>query len=193
MATDAIREPFAVINADDFYGADSYRVLAGHLKSGTPDYAMVGFQLSKTLSDFGSVARGICQSNSGGYLETIVEMTSIEYKDGTIANTDSTGNVTPLTGDELVSMNMWGLHPTAFRQLAAQFEAFLKQSGSELKTESYLPSTVNALVQLGVAKVKVLETASAWFGVTYREDRPTVVDRIAQLVAAGEYPCSLWA
>jgi hypothetical protein len=193
MASEAIHEPFAVINADDFYGADSYRALAGHLQSGSPDYAMVGFQLSKTLSDFGSVARGICQRNAESYLETVVEMTSIERKDGAVVNTDPFGNVTPLTGDELVSMNMWGLHPPVFTQLESQFASFLKHSGSELKTESYLPSTVNALVQQGAAKVKVLETESAWFGVTYREDRPTVVDRIAKLVANGEYPESLWA
>jgi NDP-sugar pyrophosphorylase family protein len=193
MASQAIHEPFAVINADDFYGSDSYRALAGHLTSGSSDYAMVGFQLSKTLSDFGSVARGICQRNSESYLETVVEMTSIEGKDGAVANTDPSGKVTPLTGNELVSMNMWGLHPSVFPQLEGQFESFLKQSGSELKTESYLPSTVNALVQEGIARVKVLETASAWFGVTYREDRPTVVARIAQLVASGEYPESLWA
>ena len=193
MAADAIHEPFAVINADDFYGAASYRALAGHLQSGTPDYAMVGFILSKTLSDFGSVARGICQSGADGLLTGVLELTSIE-RDGTGAkNTDPSGNITALTGNELVSMNMWGFTPQVFPQLASEFGKFLAASGTELKSESYLPTTVNALVAAGQARVKVLSSPDAWFGVTYREDRPSVVASIGKLIEQGLYPDNLWA
>ena len=193
MAADAIREPFAVINADDFYGAASYRALAGHLQSGTPDYAMVGFILSKTLSDFGSVARGICQADPDGNLTGVLELTSIERDGAGAKNTDPAGKITALTGNELVSMNMWGFSPQVFPQLASEFEKFLKQSGTELKSESYLPTTVNALVAAGQARVKVLSSPDAWFGVTYREDRPTVVASIGKLIEQGLYPNNLWA
>jgi len=197
MAAGAIHEPFAVINADDFYGAESYRVLAAHLQSGTSDdaksYAMVGFILSKTLSDFGSVARGVCQVGDSGELTGVLELTSIVRDGAGAKNTAPDGQITPLTGDELVSMNMWGFTPRVFRQLAAQFEQFLKQSGAELKSECYLPSTVNALVAAGEARVKVLSSADAWFGVTYREDRPSVVASIGKLIEQGLYPESLWA
>jgi hypothetical protein len=193
MAAGAIKEPFAVINADDFYGAASYRALAGHLQSGTPDYAMVGFILSKTLSDFGSVARGVCQVGPDGDLTGVLELTSIERDAAGAKNTDSAGNVTPLTGDELVSMNMWGFTPQVFPQLASQFQSFLEQSGTELKSECYLPSTVNSLVAAGHARVKVLSSPDAWFGVTYREDRPSVVASIGKLIEQGLYPENLWA
>src|SRR5215472_15547502 len=134
MAADVIREPFAVINADDFYGAESYRVLSEHLVSGAKDYAMVGFILRNTLSDFGSVARGVCRVNAQGYLETVEELTNI-VRDGDHAkNTDPAGNVTPLSGDEPVSMNMWGFTPEIFDQLRGVFHSFLERSGSELKS-----------------------------------------------------------
>jgi hypothetical protein len=193
MAADVIREPFAVINADDFYGAESYRVLAGHLTSGTKDYAMVGFILRNTLSDFGSVARGVCRVNAQGYLETVQELTSIERDGDRAKNTDPAGNVTPLSGDEPVSMNMWGFTPEIFGQLRGVFHSFLERGGSELKTESYVPSAVNELVAAGKAQVKVLRSRDSWFGVTYREDRPRVVDSIGTLIQAGSYPANLWA
>ncbi len=192
MAADAVREPFAVINADDFYGAESYRVLAQHLQSGTTDYAMVGFILRKTLSEFGSVARGICRVGSDDLLERVVEMTSIVPDGDHATNTDAAGQVTPLTGDELVSMNMWGLTPEVFPQLQGDFEKFLQVSGTELKSECYLPNSVNSLVIAGQARVKVLSSKDTWFGVTYREDRPSVVDNIGKLISAGLYPEKLW-
>jgi len=192
MAADAIQEPFAVINADDFYGAASYRALAEHLQAGTADYAMVGFILSKTLSDFGSVARGICQVGADGDLTGVLELTAIERDGDGAKNTDPSGKITSLTGDELVSMNMWGFTPAIFPQLATQFQSFLEQSGAELKSECYLPSTVNALVAAGEARVKVLSSPDAWFGVTYREDRPSVVASIGKLIEQGLYPESLW-
>jgi NDP-sugar pyrophosphorylase family protein len=192
VAEGVVNEPFAVINADDFYGAEGYRVLAGHLQSGSPDYAMVGFVLRNTLSDFGSVARGVSKADSGGYLETVVELTSVERDGNGAKNTDPTGKVTSLTGEELVSMNMWGFNPQIFPQLRERFHAFLERSGNELKSEHFVPTAVNELVSSGKARVKVLRTNDAWFGVTYREDRPRVVDSIAVLVKKGKYPDRLW-
>jgi len=193
MAADVIREPFAVINADDFYGAESYRVLAQHLLTGSIDYAMVGFILRNTLSDFGSVARGVCRVDSNGYLETVEELTNIERDGEHAKNTDSSGKVAQLTGDEAVSMNMWGFTPAVFDHLREVFHRFLERSGKELKTESYVPSAVNELVAAGKARVKVLRSSDSWFGVTYREDRPRVVASIGQLIAAGRYSPQLWS
>ena len=193
MAEKAIKEPFAVINADDFYGAEGYRELAKHLQSGTADYSMVGFILRNTLSDFGSVARGVCRVDESGYLKNVVELTAIE-RDGTHAvNKDSEGVETKLTGDEQVSMNMWGFTPRIFGQLQERFRAFLQQNGTTMKAECYVPSAVNELVQAGQARVKVLRTSDSWFGVTYREDHPRVVESINRLVRDGVYPERLWA
>ena len=192
MAEDAIHEPFAVINADDFYGEEGYQVLAKHLTSGSPDYAMVGFVLRNTLSEFGSVARGVGRADSNGYLQSVVELTKVERDGNGAKNTDPDGNVTALTGDELVSMNMWGFLPSIFPLLRERFHAFLQRSGNDLKSEHYVPTAVNELVSSGQARVKVLRTNDAWFGVTYREDRPRVVDSIAALVKKGKYPEKLW-
>lgn len=188
-----IHEPFAAINADDFYGEESYKVLARHLTSGSPDYCMVGFILRKTLSDFGAVTRGICKVDDSGYLKDIVETTGIESAGNGAKVTDAAGTVSSLTGDEHVSMNMWGFSPHVLEQLDTLFTDFLTRSGNELKSECYLPSSVNDLVQDGKARVKVLPTPDAWFGVTYREDRPHVVDNIQKLIQAGRYPEKLWA
>jgi UTP-glucose-1-phosphate uridylyltransferase len=193
MAADIVREPFAVINADDFYGAESYRVLAEHLRSGSADYAMVGFILRNTLSDFGSVARGVCRVDAEGYLATVEELTNIERDGQHASNTDQAGKITKLTGDEAVSMNYWGFTPQIFPQLREVFHHFLERSGKELKTESYVPSAVNELLASGRARVKVLRSNDPWFGVTYREDRPRVVDSIGRLIAEGRYPAQLWS
>lgn len=193
MAAGTVREPFAVINADDFYGAESYRVLAEHLKSGSEDYAMVGFVLRKTLSEFGTVARGVCKVSGDGYLEEIVELTSIG-RDGTGAkNTDGDGKVTVLTGDEPVSMNYWGFTPRVFGQLEEHFVKFLAANGGDLKKESYVPSTVNDILLAGQAKVKVLKSNDPWFGVTYKQDHAQVVESIRRLVGEGKYPERLWS
>ena len=193
MAAESVREPFAAINADDFYGAEGYCLLAQHFASGSPDYAMVGFILRNTLSDFGSVARGVCRVDDDGFLQTVSELTKIERDGAAAKNTDATGQITRLTGDEAVSMNMWGFTPALFAQLQTGFTAFLKKNGGELKSESYIPSAVNELVVAGRARVKVLRTNDSWFGVTYREDRPRVVENIRQLIARGDYPEKLWA
>ena len=193
LAADAIHEPFAAINADDFYGADGYRSLAGHLTSGSPDYSMVGFVLRNTLSDFGSVARGVCQVSGDGYLEHMVELTKVERDGNGARNTDAAGTVTKLTGDEPVSMNMWGFTPPVFDQLRERFEKFLEGNSTDLKSECYIPNTVGELVRAGRARVKVLHSRDSWFGVTYREDRPRVVESIRRLIADGLYPESLWS
>jgi dTDP-glucose pyrophosphorylase len=192
MAAEAIHEPFAVINADDFYGAESYRLLAEHLQLGTADYAMAGFILRNTLSDFGTVSRGVCQVGEDGYLKTVDEMISI-VRDGQGAkNTDAAGRETKLTGDELVSMNMWGFTPAVFGQLTECFRQFLEKQGTQAKAECYLPVAVNELVVSGQARVKMLRSRDSWFGVTNREDRPRVVESIRRLIDEGAYPQSLW-
>jgi dTDP-glucose pyrophosphorylase len=193
LAENAIHEPFAAINADDFYGADAYRELARHLTSGSLDYAMVGFVLRNTLSDFGSVARGVCQVSADGYLEHIVELTKVERDGNGARNTDASGAVTQLSGDEPVSLNYWGFTPQVFDQLRENFEKFLEGSAGDLKAECYIPNTVGELVQSGKARVKVLHSRDSWFGVTYREDRPRVVESIRHLIAQGAYPESLWS
>jgi UTP-glucose-1-phosphate uridylyltransferase len=192
MASGAVREPFAVINADDFYGARAFRVLAQHLQSGAEDYAMVGFILRNTLSECGSVARGVCQVSAGGFLEGVVELTNIGRYGDHARNIDAAGKVTVLSGDEIVSMNMWGFTPQVFRQLQERFQEFLELHGSDARSEYYIPSTVNELVLAGQARVKVLHTDGSWFGVTYREDRPRVVENIGRLIREGTYPETLW-
>jgi dTDP-glucose pyrophosphorylase len=192
MAAGAIHEPFAVINADDFYGAESYRVLAQHLKSGTDNYAMVGFILRNTLSDFGSVSRGVCQVSGAGFLERVLELTSIERDGESARSIDRAGHETRLTGHEMVSMNMWGFTPAVFAQLKDRFQKFLERNRSELKSECYLPTAVNELVTAGQAHVKVLRSKDSWFGVTNREDRERVVASIGRLIDDGSFPKRLW-
>ncbi|MEI6084901.1 MAG: nucleotidyltransferase, partial [Verrucomicrobiota bacterium] len=190
VAEPVIRKPFAMINADDFYGADTFRVLAEHLKrtpANSNDYSMVGFTLRKTLSEHGTVARGVCQVDGAGRLKQIVEMLKIE-KTSTGARQDDQ----QLTGDEAVSMNFWGFTPTLFQHLRSELEQFLKQRGHEEKSELLIPSVVNTLVTQGRATCQVLRTTSSWFGVTYKEDRPIVVESVRQLIAQGEYPAELW-
>jgi hypothetical protein len=187
-----IHEPFAVINADDFYGAESYRVLAEHLQSGSQDYAMVGFTLRNTLSDFGSVARGVCRVNVHGYLEGVEELTNIERDGNGARNTVPDGTVRRLNGDEPVSMNYWGFTPQVFAQFQDSFRRFLERNAADLKAECYVPTVVNELVAAGDARVRVLRSRDTWFGVTYREDRPRVIESIRRLIDAGSYPGSLW-
>ena len=193
MAEGVVKENFAAINADDFYGQQAYKVVAQHLTAGTPDYAMVGFTLKNTLSDFGTVARGVSRVDANNYLTHIVELTKIERAGSGAKDTGADGKITPLTGDEAVSMNFWGFTPALFPQLRTEFEKFLKQSSTEQKSECYIPATVGNLVTSGQAKCKVLRSQDSWFGVTYREDRPQVVESIRQLIAKGDYPEKLWA
>ncbi len=193
MAEGVVKENFAAINADDFYGQQAYQVLAQHLTSGTPDYAMVGFILKNTLSDFGTVARGVSRVDANNYLTHIVELMKIERDGHGAKDTGPDGKLTQLTGDEAVSMNFWGFTPAIFPQLKVEFEKFLQRAGGEQKSECYIPATVGDLVTSGRAKCQVLRSGDSWFGVTYREDRPQVVESIRKLIAKGDYPEKLWA
>ena len=192
MGEEVIHEPFAAINGDDFYGADSFRVLARQLQSESTDHAMVGFVLRNTLSEFGSVARGICQVDDHAYLRTVTELTGIERNGHGAGSTTAQGGFQQLTGDEIVSLNMWGFQPSLFPFLRREFGDFLTRPACEENAEFYIPSAVAALIGGGHGRCKVLRSAAAWFGVTYREDRPLVVENIRSLVAQGEYPESLW-
>ena len=193
MAAEAIDEPFAVINADDFYGAEGYRMLARYLQSGTANQAMVGFVLRNTLSEFGAVSRGVCRIDDNYFLQGIVELTNIECDGRQARNTDSTGRITTLSGDEVVSMNMWGFNPRVLGQFREHFQKFLRVGGLDIRSECYLPSTVNEMVLAGHAQVKVLRTNDSWAGVTYREDHPRVVETIQRLIDRGRYPNRLWS
>jgi UTP-glucose-1-phosphate uridylyltransferase len=187
-AAEVIHEPFAVINADDFYGQESFQSLSRHLLTESSGYAMIGFILRNTLSEFGSVARGISAVDENGYLASVVEVTGIERDSGEIK---AAGGIR-LSGDEIVSMNMWGFTPRVFDQLRAYFESFLEANSLDQRAECYLPNAVNSLVHSGESRVRVLPTSEAWFGVTYREDRPRVVESIGRLVSSGVYPERLW-
>ncbi len=185
-AREAVAGNFAVINADDFYGADSFARLAQFLGGASGGrFAMVGFRLANTLSEHGTVARGVCGVAADGTLQSIVEQTGIAPAD--------VGAGGAYSGDEIVSMNCWGFTPALFAGLDAQFRQFLAARGGEPKAEFYLPAAVSALIAGGEATARVLPTESAWFGVTYREDKPRVEAAIAGLVAAGRYPGKLWA
>lgn len=191
-AADAIREPFAVINADDFYGPDSLRILGEYLQVGTEEYAMVGFVMRNTLSDFGAVSRGVCRADANGFLQSVTEVTNIQKEGSAVKFTGADGKISRLTGDEIVSLNLWGFTPGLFGHLRAQFGEFLKQHGHEQGPEFYLPAAVNDLIATGTERCRILNTPDSWFGVTYREDRPVVAAGISRLIAGGIYPQPLW-
>ena len=200
-AAGTVREPFAVINGDDFYGRESFGLLGARLRefAGAPPagqagrYAMVGFTLRQTLSEHGAVARGVCSVGAGGHLEGIVERTGVEPNgQGGATCANGTGGRLPLTGDEIVSMNMWGFSPDVFAAFAQEFDTFLRERGGDAKAEFYLPTAVNNMMADGRARVEVLTSGDAWFGVTYREDKPMVDRAIRRLVAQGVYSENLW-
>lgn len=190
-AANIVHEPFVVINADDFYGAESYSLLANHLRSDLPDSAMAGFTLRNTLSDFGGVSRGVCQVDRDGFLEEVIEWTSIERSNEVIMGIDGTGTMSTLKSDSAVSMNMWAFTPAIFGQLEREFEQFLVESSSSLLSECYLPATMNSLILTRNLKIRVLRTPSEWFGITYREDKPGIVAKIYKLIDEGVYPRDL--
>ena len=196
MAASVIRkEPFAVINADDFYGADAYQTIARYLTSvagQSNHYCMVGYELRNTLSDFGAVSRGICATDSNGNLTSMVERTKIERRGAKVVYEDETGNAFPLAEDTTVSMNMFGFTPDYFKYSEDYFSAYLKDNINNPKSEFYIPTMVNKLVGEGRAQLRVLHSAAQWFGVTYKEDRPMVVERIRKQVESGLYPENLW-
>jgi len=194
-AREALAEPFAAINADDFYGANSYATMAKFLSAGdavAPRFAMAGYRLSSTLSEHGSVARGVCEVDAGGKLITIRECTAIETSGGKIFQKEADGSVKEFRGDESVSMNFWGLTPAVFPLLEEQLIEFLGKHSGEAKAECYIPTALGGMVARGQAALEVLPTDAKWFGVTYREDKPVVMEALQSLHAANTYPTPLW-
>ena len=194
----AVNGPFSVINADDFYGRDSHRQLGGFFAAakraaaGPPEFAMAGFRLAATVSPHGSVSRGICEVDADGFLRQVIERTRIErLPDGSHAWFEDDRPV-PLSGKEIVSMNMWGFTPELFDLLGDCFERFLREHGSGEKSEFYLPAAVDAMIREGRARVRVLPTEGTWLGVTYPEDKDVVAEGIRRLAESGEYPVPLW-
>jgi NDP-sugar pyrophosphorylase family protein len=194
-----VDRPFAVINADDFYGPGAFAALAGFLRGardvpGQPqDYCMVGYPLRNTLSEHGTVARGICQVSPEGYLIGVQERTRIRAVDGAVKFTEDGEQWTAIPDNSLVSLNTWGFTPGFFTELEARFPEFLRRSAAELeKAEYFLPNVVNELLSEGKARVRVLPVEEKWFGVTHPEDRPMVQAAIRSLVQAGVYPQVLW-
>ena len=195
MGKSVIKEPFAVINADDFYGRDSFAVIGKQLSEmgdKQNEYCMVGYRVGNTLSESGSVARGVCETNEAGYLTGVVERTAIERIDGDIQFIDENGQKVVLEENVPVSMNMWGFTPDYFVHSEKYFVDFLKENIDKPKSEFFIPLVVNELITKGIATVKVLDTTAKWFGVTYAADRQGVVDKIQALVDAGEYPHKLF-
>ena len=196
MAEDRIDGPFAVINADDFYGRKAYKALAGYYKGWNPDrkndYCMVGYRLDKTLSEFGSVSRGVCTLNPEQELVGVVERTSIERTASGIVYKDIKEGVVELPADSIVSMNCWGFTPSFFGYLKAEFTEFIRLNYENTKAEFYIPTVVNNLIKSSEAGVKVLSCDEQWFGMTYQEDRTFVADSLRQLIHKGVYPQKLW-
>ncbi len=201
-AADAIgNAPFAVINADDYYGKSAFQVIYDRLCAARDgekyNYCMVGYELSKTVTDNGSVARGVCETDENGFLAQITERTKIEKRAGGIAYTEDNGaSWTPLADNTTVSMNMWGYTPGFLKEIEARFPAFLDAtlSGSGVKAEFFLPSTVSELLHEGKATVKVLHSPDKWYGVTYAADKPMVVAALKEMTEQGMYPAAgLWS
>jgi NDP-sugar pyrophosphorylase family protein len=195
MGKDVIREPFAVINADDFYGRHSFAVvgefLAG-LENEKNRYCMVGYHVGNTLSEIGAVARGVCETNEDGFLTGVVERTGVERIDGEIRFKDEKGETVRIGENTPVSMNIWGFTPDYFQYSEEYFADFLRANIGNIKSEYYIPLMVNELITKGKATVKVFDTPSQWFGVTYTADRQGVVDKLKALGDAGEYPNTLF-
>lgn len=192
-AREVVKEPFSAINADDFYGFEAYQTVARFLTGDVADnqYAMVGYRLDNTLSENGSVSRGLCVTNAQQNLVDIEELTQITSENEGIFYYKNNEKFV-LKGDETVSMNFWGFHPSLFNHLEEGFVSFLKIKGNEMKSEFFIPMFVDELIKAEKTDVKVLTSSASWFGVTYQEDKPVVKDRINQLIAEGKYPSKLW-
>lgn len=193
-AKDAIHEPFAVINADDFYGYHAFKVMADFLSETNESslHSLVGYRIENTLSENGSVSRGVCTADAHDFLTSINERTSIDRREGKIEYAEGDTHV-ELPEGTLVSMNFFGFQPSIFNQIEPLFEEFLKEKGNEPKAEFFIPLFANQLLASGEAKFKVLNSSDIWFGVTYKEDKPTVQAAISQLVEKAVYPAKLWA
>lgn len=194
VAKDIIQEPFAVINADDFYGKQAFEKISNFLErigNESNKYAMVGYKLNNTLSENGSVSRGICHS-SNELLTDVVERTSIIKENNKIIYSDN-GGKQELSSESIVSMNFWGFSPLFFKQLERDFISFMEDHSHELKAEFYIPSVVNELIEDKEATIKVLTSDDQWFGVTYQEDKEITISKINELIKKGYYPDNLWS
>ncbi len=192
-ARDLINEPFVAINADDFYGADAFQAIGDFLRNdcSPTEYGMVAYQLSNTLSENGAVSRGVCAVNSEGFLTDVVERTKIErFEDGIHFIEENNRHF--LADNTPVSMNFWGFHPTVFEEIESQFRDFVLQNMDNPKAEFYIPKVVNTLIEAGRVKVKVLNSDSQWYGVTYPEDKDTVQAALAKMSHDGKYKPRLW-
>jgi len=191
-AKSQVSEPFVAMNADDFYGASAYLLLAGHLRevvdTGEPHFAAAGYRLRDTLSPHGGVSRAVCELDRDGYLQRVTEVKGIREDEGTIAGVSVAGERYVLDGDETISMNLWAATPAAFPLLDQQFEKFLAEHGADRDAEFLLSTAVNDLIAGGALRVKVIPTPGPWLGMTHREDRPYVVGRLRQLIDAEHYP-----
>jgi NDP-sugar pyrophosphorylase family protein len=194
-ARNQINEPFCVINADDYYGYDAFEKMAKFLTTEVSDdhYALIGYQIDKTLSDYGSVSRGVCEVNAEGNMTEVNERTEVYFTDGgKVAYKDATGEH-PLPNDTRVSMNFWGFTPAVFEQSEPMFREFVEANEANPKAEFFIPLVADKLIKSGLASFKVIPTASKWFGVTYKEDKPIVQKSISELIEKGVYPANLWS
>ncbi len=189
-----IHEPFGVINADDYYGVDSFNVLYDFLTTDKDDtnFCIVGYRLGNTLSDHGHVNRGICKVSDNGLLVNMVETRGIEKRPDGVFAPDTEGNINQYTGDEIVSMNLFGFKPTVYRYLNMEFSNFLREKIDDPKAELDIPTSLDKFVKKGEITIQILRSNSLWFGVTYREDKPFVVESIRKMVEAGIYPEKLF-
>ena len=195
MAKDVIKEPFAVINADDYYGPNSFKALADFLRSvegKKGEYCMIGFRIENTLSENGGVSRGLCEVNEQGYLTGVTECHGIQFKDGRLIQVCDEQEV-PFPEHSAVSMNMWGFTPDYFDYSEKALVKFLTEHGKELKSEFYIPTVVNDLINSGEATLKVIDTPDRWFGVTFAADRDATVAKFADLAKEGVYPTPLFS
>jgi UTP-glucose-1-phosphate uridylyltransferase len=193
-AKEAVNEPFAVINADDFYGTDAFKKAHHFLQNECREdvYSIIGYELANTLSDHGSVSRGVCELDENNNLVTINERLKIYRENGKMVYEDGEGNKHPLPEDAKASMNFWCFHPSMFEFLEKGFQNFLEESGKELKSEYLIPYSADQFIKKGLGVIKVIPTSSKWFGVTYKEDAPVVQKSLTGLVENREYPVSLW-
>ncbi len=193
-AKDSIKEPFAVINADDFYGSEGFELMSNFLQNECSEnqYALIGYELEKALSSNGTVSRGVCTVDKQGNLDTITERTQIYRKNGAVVYKDAKGEEHEVAPKTPVSMNFWGFHPNIFQLLEEQFHHFLDKNLTEAKTEFLIPSVVDHYITHKNGSVKVIPTDTQWFGVTYREDAPAVRENLKQLIHNGVYPNKLW-
>ncbi len=192
-AQDVINEPFVVINADDFYGAESYKIAYEFLTSqGDPShYALIGFKLKNTLSDYGTVSRAICEIDKENNITSIVERTEIK-RENNIISYKNNGRWIELLGTETVSMNMFAFYPSIFEKCKNSFNSFLIEKRNDLQSEFYIPTALNEIIKNRENKIKVLETSSTWFGLTYKEDKKIVIKKILELIENQKYPRKLW-